>query len=332
MSPRSRACPAAFLRVLLAAAWALSANSAAADTVQLTTGRDSTIYQFDFPGVPYDPGDPNTGMKANGQGNYIGAGRTRSKNQIQRALLECDFQVAGIPTGAHVDSVSLRLYVVDYPKKEDPLVLRDFWLVALPELSPIWGEGPSDADAVSGGGGGADPGLGDATWFHAQYDPGDTRHYDGALSPPWAYHPNESGFWPQATVTSPAGLALDLGEGLVGDAPFILPGDYAAACEDVGGFGYVTFASDQMALDVQRWLDDPATNFGWLVLGEESVSGKDVSSKRGFASFQHENTELRPVLTVNYSMDMEVIPEPSTLALAAIGAALLAGFGLRRRW
>ena len=52
-------------------------------------------------------------------------------------------------------------------------------------------------------------------------------------------------------------------------------GDFSgtvAASQSVGAIGDYMWNSAQMATDVQSWLDNPATNFGWLVLGDESTS------------------------------------------------------------
>lgn len=51
-------------------------------------------------------------------------------------------------------------------------------------------------------------------------------------------------------------------------------GDYSGAASAttlVGGLGFVTWASTpDLVADVQQWLDRPADNFGWLLLGDES--------------------------------------------------------------
>src|SRR6266480_1206868 len=52
-------------------------------------------------------------------------------------------------------------------------------------------------------------------------------------------------------------------------------GDFSAtvsASQSVGDIGQYIWSSSQMVADVQSWLDNPATNFGWLVLGDESTS------------------------------------------------------------
>jgi len=51
-------------------------------------------------------------------------------------------------------------------------------------------------------------------------------------------------------------------------------GDFSAvvsASQSVGPVGQYTWSSAQMVADVQSWLENPASNFGWLVLGDEST-------------------------------------------------------------
>ena len=297
------------------------ARRAAADpvVVQFETGQDNTLYHYDPAKFEPEGQDPQhkSWIKSNGSGDFFSAGRTLGKNQIQRGLLLFDFDPALVPAGMVVESASLELFVVDSPRR-DPTP-RDFWLVALPSLPQPWGEGGSDVDAgVSGAGSGADPQAADATWFHTQYDPGSPDHYDPALLPnsPWVYDSSGPGFWSQP--------------GALGDGPFVLPGSDEPEGVDVGLKGSATvWSTPEMAADVQRWLDDPADNFGWIVLGNESVvnytdpdTGQLVeqSSKRGFASFDHEIAALRRVLTVTFDAPSTLVPEPSTLLLGLIGA------------
>jgi len=60
------------------------------------------------------------------------------------------------------------------------------------------------------------------------------------------------------------------------DLPWTTPGGQFAAAPSgstsVGGVGFYTFASSAgMVADVQAWLDDPASNHGWAVIGNEVV-------------------------------------------------------------
>ena len=71
----------------------------------------------------------------------------------------------------------------------------------------------------------------------------------------------------------------------------------ASAAVTVAGIGTYTWQSTtQLVADVQGWLDDPAANFGWLILGDESKSG---TAKR-FDSKENESSENRPILAVEY--------------------------------
>jgi spore coat protein A, manganese oxidase len=74
-------------------------------------------------------------------------------------------------------------------------------------------------------------------------------------------------------------------------------GDFSgtvSASQSVGAIGSYMWSSPQMAADVQSWLDNPATNFGWLVLGDESGS---ATAKR----FDTRESASPPVLTVQYT-------------------------------
>lgn len=73
-------------------------------------------------------------------------------------------------------------------------------------------------------------------------------------------------------------------------------GDFSgtvSASQAVGATGVYTWSSPQMVADVQSWLDDPGTNFGWLVLGDESAI---ATSKR----FDTRESASPPVLIIDY--------------------------------
>ena len=80
-------------------------------------------------------------------------------------------------------------------------------------------------------------------------------------------------------------------------------GDFSAtvsATQSVGAIGMYTWSSSQMVADVQSWLNDPASNFGWLVLGDES---EIATAKR----FDTRESASQPVLTIQYT---RVTPRP----------------------
>jgi len=297
---------ACFLFCLVGLASDLGLRPASADVVTLSASRDNTLFQ-------YDPADPNDSLNSNGIGNFFSAGCTFSRSEIQRGLLAFDF--SGIPDGAVVADVALDLYVVDVPRRDT--TPRPFWVVALPQLERPWGEGASFADInVSGSGSGAPAQPGDATWLHTQYDPAihgvPPAPPLGTLAP---FVPDGPGFWPEL--------------GAVGDGPFVLTDAPAGiAGEDLGP---VTFSSPSMIADVQGWLDDPSTNFGWLLVGDESIVSSDASTKRGFASREHANPDWHPQLTVQYQMGpVAAVPEPASGLLALLAAVGFAAFARRR--
>jgi hypothetical protein len=71
----------------------------------------------------------------------------------------------------------------------------------------------------------------------------------------------------------------------------------ASATQIVADEGPYTWSTAQMVADVQSWLDDPAGNFGWIVLGEES--GPQTSKR--FNSRQNRTVSTRPKLTIEFS-------------------------------
>lgn len=87
-------------------------------------------------------------------------------------------------------------------------------------------------------------------------------------------------------------------------------GDFSnvvTASQSVGPLGQYTWSSPQMVIDVQSWLDTPSTNFGWLVLGDESQA---ATSKR----FDTRESASPPVLTIEYT---RTTPSPRPRPTAA---------------
>src|SRR5205823_407320 len=83
----------------------------------------------------------------------------------------------------------------------------------------------------------------------------------------------------------------------------------ASASQFIGGTGLVTFFG--LANDVQSWVNSPGTNFGWELLGDESVieDAKVFSSRNGGSP---------PMLSVTYTIPT---PEPAGTFLLICGAA-----------
>lgn len=130
----------------------------------------------------------------------------------------------------------------------------------LHRLNADWGEGDS---FVGGGGQGAPAEPGDATWLHAFY-PNSYWGRDGGL------------YLGRVSAVQTVG---DPGTG--NDTPAT----------------YTWGSTPRLLADVQRWLQSPEKNFGWLLAGDESVP---QTAKR-FSSRENINPALRPTLEVTYS-------------------------------
>jgi hypothetical protein len=136
--------------------------------------------------------------------------------------------------------------------------------MTLYRLSQDWGEGTS-LQIGSAGGKGETATSGDTTWTARFFDP---------VNP---------------ALWSVAGSAFN-------SAP--------SATTSVGtSSNYYTWSSVQLAADVQAWLNSSATNFGWVLRGDETKtsSANVFDSREGVANVQ-------PLLQINYN---PVLPPPT---------------------
>ena len=78
-------------------------------------------------------------------------------------------------------------------------------------------------------------------------------------------------------------------------------GDFAVAASATAVVGaqnnFFTWTSAQMKVDVQGWLNQPANNHGWIVIGNED----DIKVAKRFDSRENADTSTRPVLTVTFT-------------------------------
>ena len=73
----------------------------------------------------------------------------------------------------------------------------------------------------------------------------------------------------------------------------------AIATTDVNEVGFYTWGSTpSMVADVQAWIDNPASDFGWILLGNEVPA--DRTSKR-FDTRENLTWSLRPTLTIHFT-------------------------------
>ncbi len=133
--------------------------------------------------------------------------------------------------------------------------------VSLHLLLTDWGEGTSDAPGQEGKGRAATDG--DATWKYTFYDTSDP-----SASPAW---------------TSPGG-------------DFVAGASGTTSVGPAGSF-YTWGSTGSMVADVQSWLDSPAGNYGWIVIGNE---GADQTAKR-FDSRTNSDATHHPAITVDFT-------------------------------
>ena len=108
-------------------------------------------------------------------------------------------------------------------------------------------------------------------------------------------------------------------------APWINPGgDFSStlsAFATVLGNGSYTFASTpQLVSDVQGWLDNPGSDFGWILRSQSEQVGRTI--RRFYSRLDPVNS---PALTIQYAF---AVPEPGTAWLLLLG---LGGIVYRRR-
>ena len=99
-------------------------------------------------------------------------------------------------------------------------------------------------------------------------------------------------------------------------------GDFSAspsASITLGGVGAYSVSASGMADDVQGWLDDADSNFGWIILGNETTA----RTAKKLESREASNESRRPTLTVTFSggnatniedvesVSLRIFPNPS---------------------
>jgi hypothetical protein len=122
-----------------------------------------------------------------------------------------------------------------------------------------WGEGTSIG--TRGEGGGAPATVGDATWLNTFWD-------DSGSPPTWA---NPGGdFRPDPSASA-----------------------------SVEGVGFYTFeASNTLVADVQFFLDNPQSNFGWVLVAQDETA---IGYAKRFDTRENSNPSFRPQLTVEFT-------------------------------
>jgi len=109
-------------------------------------------------------------------------------------------------------------------------------------------------------------------------------------------------------------------------------GDFAgtpSATTTVIDVGPYSWTGAQLAADVQAWASDPASNFGWIVIGDEA----NAPSVKRFSTREADDPTIRPTMQVTFTPPVTAIPTLGTVGFAILMALLaVAGMvALRRR-
>ena len=184
---------------------------------------------------------------------------------------------ADVPTGSLIESVSLQLEVTRQPS--DGFNPAPFGLHRL--LRP-WGEGNKVA-LDNPGGMGAPAESGEATWR------------------------DRFAFTPQ-TWTVPGGAP---------NIDYVVDASAQAYIYGVGDSPYTFHSTPALVADVQGWVNDPTSNFGWMLICQ--TEDNNFTARR-FGS--REDADAAPLLFVEFT----AVPEPATWVMGVMGFVLL---GLR---
>jgi hypothetical protein len=218
---------------------------------------------------------------SNGAGGSFHTGRSGGTG-VRHGLISFFLSPADIPPTSTINDVQLKLTLTESASQ---IPSPETVTVSLFRLTSSWGEGASFTGESSGTGMGILGETDDATWL--------ARFYDKVV-------PANSTFWTTAGgdyVNSPS-ASLSVNKLSVTPSANVY-----------------TWQSAGMVADVQGWLNNPATNFGWILIGDESVS----RTTRRFASRETQLDGFAPTLVVTFT-----VPEPSTATFAVIGLAVLA--------
>ena len=221
----------------------VTSGSAFAQTVQLISDRDNTLYQSD------------TGERSNGSGDFLFAGRSaQSGNSFRRGLLH--FDLSSIPAGSTINNVQL-----DLTSGTQTNGTRTF---TLHRLNADWGEGTSNAGGQEGGGTNATDG--DATWIHT-FSPSGT----------WATAGGDFNATASATTTypGPSTTGSFTGGGLVADVQSWVDGGdnfgWAVLGDETdGGTAYQFLARESVNNAPMLTVDFTAPT---VLLGDVNLSG-----------------------------------------------------------
>jgi hypothetical protein len=205
----------------------------------------------------------NNPDNGSGGGNGLFAGTNGAQTSPRRALIEFDV-AGGLPTGVVIHNAQLTLFLGQFPNVGAVASST----IGLHPVTANWGEGLTQLqtppnDTFGGLGQGAAALDGDVTW--------NNRFHSAATPTPWGSPGGD--FEPTSSANTVVTRNLNT--------------------------GYVWNSTDALVDDVQDWLDDPQSNFGWMLVNADEVT---PATFRGFYSRHAATAALRPQLALSFSL------------------------------
>lgn len=205
-----------------------------------------------------------SGLVANGAGAHIFAGRTNQDGVNPVATISIRRALLKFDIAAAVPAGATINSVILRLQCTRTRTTTNR-LISIRRVLTDWNEGPSDDASNEGSGTNSMPG--DVTWTHTLFP---------------------TMFW-----TAPGG-----------DFSGTLSGSLNVGAIGTYNWNSTSGGNGQMAVDVQNWLNNPATNFGWILSGVETTG----STAKRFDSRTNSTVANRPQLTINFT------PAPDTTA------------------
>lgn len=183
---------------------------------------------------------------------------TDGNASVKRALVEFDLS-SSVPAGSTITDIQLTLFLGQVAGN----LTNTTATIGLHRLTADWGEGTNGAGTPISGGGQGFPALeGDATWAN--------RFFSSNSPVPWV---NAGGDF----------ISASSAETIVGAAT---------------NSGYTWISTSALVTDVQGWVDDPSSNFGWLLQNNDEVS---IRTFRAFYTREETNSSLQPQLQITFA-------------------------------
>jgi hypothetical protein len=229
-------------------------------------------------------------------GIFSGANNLPSKRRgfIAFDILKSDTNPGGVPAGSIITGAELSMYLANAPNPNSQTI-------GLHRMLFDWGENINDTSspAVGGAGNGVAAAAGDATWNESFFGTTTWSSLGGSIGPGAA-----GAFSSTASVSTTVSGPIDNQHKWLSTAGLIS--------------------------DVQSWLDNPSSNFGWAIINANETSTQTMKafySRQATVNTGGSGTTInptwRPMLIITY------VPEPGTEVLILVAGSLL--YVVRRR-